>query len=163
MASTISLLPEKHFLCSLCGDIFTSPVTTPCGHSFCSSCLCQYWTRHQSKYCPSCRRLFSDRPDLSVNYILAELSDNYRKDRSPASQHLCPFAVWCWRLYMDIFSTCITHNAHVSFGDARVLCSWLLMLPWANRKQRRRDAHFTQFLSSNFNLFVFSLFKAFGS
>uniref|UniRef100_A0A8C3G2R6 Bloodthirsty-related gene family, member 2 n=1 Tax=Cyclopterus lumpus TaxID=8103 RepID=A0A8C3G2R6_CYCLU len=81
MASTISLLPEKHFLCSLCRDIFTSPVTTPCGHSFCLSCLCQYWTRHQSKYCPSCRRVFSDRPDLSVNRILAELSDNYRKTR----------------------------------------------------------------------------------
>ncbi|KAK1877638.1 E3 ubiquitin/ISG15 ligase TRIM25 [Dissostichus eleginoides] len=81
MASTISLLPEKHFLCSLCRDIFTSPVTIPCGHSFCLSCLCQYWTRHQSKYCPHCRRLFSDRPDLSVNHILAEVSDNYRKTR----------------------------------------------------------------------------------
>ncbi|XP_068435579.1 bloodthirsty-related gene family, member 2 [Clinocottus analis] len=83
MASTISLLPEKHFLCSLCRDIFTSPVTIPCGHSFCLSCLSQYWTRHQSKYCPSCRRLFSDRPDLSVNRILAEVSDNYRKTRPP--------------------------------------------------------------------------------
>lgn len=81
MASTISFLPEKHFLCSLCRDIFTSPVTIPCGHSFCLSCLCQYWTRHQSKYCPHCRRLFSDRPDLSVNHILAEVSDNYRKTR----------------------------------------------------------------------------------
>ncbi|XP_075936240.1 bloodthirsty-related gene family, member 2 [Anarhichas minor] len=81
MASTISLLPEKHFLCSLCRDIFTSPVTIPCGHSFCLSCLSHYWTRHLSKYCPRCRRLFSDRPDLSVNRILAEISDNYRKTR----------------------------------------------------------------------------------
>ncbi|KAM8845166.1 bloodthirsty-related gene family, member 2 isoform 1-T2 [Spinachia spinachia] len=81
MASTISLLPEKHFLCSLCQGIFTSPVTIPCGHSFCLSCLSLHWTRHQSKYCPSCRRLFSERPDLSVNRVLAEVSDNYRKTR----------------------------------------------------------------------------------
>ncbi|KAM6914011.1 bloodthirsty-related gene family, member 2 [Lycodopsis pacificus] len=81
MASTICLLPEKHFLCSLCRDIFTSPVTIPCGHSFCLSCLSHYWTRHLSKYCPRCRRLFSDRPDLSVNRVLAEVSDNYRKTR----------------------------------------------------------------------------------
>ncbi|KAF3700088.1 E3 ubiquitin-protein ligase TRIM39 [Channa argus] len=81
MASTISLLPEKHFLCSLCRDIFTSPVTIPCGHSFCLSCLCRYWSRHQSKYCPHCKRLFTDRPDLNVNRILAEVSDNYRRTR----------------------------------------------------------------------------------
>lgn len=81
MASTISLLPEKHFLCSLCRDIFTSPVTIPCGHSFCLSCLSHYWTRHQSKYCPHCKRLFTDRPDLSVNRILAEVSHNYRTAR----------------------------------------------------------------------------------
>ncbi|CAG5897868.1 unnamed protein product [Menidia menidia] len=79
MATTISLLPEKHFLCSLCRGIFTNPVTTPCGHSFCLSCLCQYWSRHLSRYCPDCRRVFTDRPDLSVNRILAEVSDKYRK------------------------------------------------------------------------------------
>lgn len=81
MASTISLLPEKHFLCSLCRDIFTNPVTIPCGHSFCLSCLTRYWTRHQSKYCPHCKRVFTDRPDLSVNRILADVTENYRKSR----------------------------------------------------------------------------------
>ncbi|CAB1440155.1 unnamed protein product [Pleuronectes platessa] len=81
MASTVGLLSEKHFLCSLCRDIFTSPVTIACGHSFCLSCLSHYWARHQSKYCPHCKRVFTDRPDLSVNHILADISDNYRKTR----------------------------------------------------------------------------------
>ncbi|XP_028266924.1 bloodthirsty-related gene family, member 2 [Parambassis ranga] len=81
MTATLSLLPEKHFLCYLCRDIFTSPVTIPCGHSFCLSCLCNYWTRHQIKYCPDCRRVFTDRPDLSVNRILADVSEKYRKTR----------------------------------------------------------------------------------
>ncbi|XP_061701352.1 bloodthirsty-related gene family, member 2 [Syngnathoides biaculeatus] len=81
MASTVGLLPEKSLLCSLCKDIFSSPVTTPCGHSFCLACLCDYWTRHQSRYCPCCRRLFANRPDLSVNRILAEISNNWKKTR----------------------------------------------------------------------------------
>ncbi|XP_077415835.1 bloodthirsty-related gene family, member 2 isoform X2 [Vanacampus margaritifer] len=81
MASTVGLLPEKSLLCSLCKNIFSNPVTTPCGHSFCLSCLSDYWMRHQSRYCPCCRRLFASRPDLSVNHILAEISENYKKTR----------------------------------------------------------------------------------
>ncbi|XP_077475874.1 bloodthirsty-related gene family, member 2 [Stigmatopora argus] len=81
MASTISLLPEKSLLCSLCKDIFKNPVTTPCGHSFCLPCLCDFWMRHQSRYCPCCRRLFISRPDLSINHLLAEISENYKKTR----------------------------------------------------------------------------------
>ncbi|XP_017280945.1 bloodthirsty-related gene family, member 2 [Kryptolebias marmoratus] len=81
MSSTICALPEKHFLCFLCKDIFTNPVTIPCGHSFCLSCLSQYWGRHQVKYCPDCRRVFPNKPDLSVNHILADVSDKYRKTR----------------------------------------------------------------------------------
>ncbi|XP_041673044.1 bloodthirsty-related gene family, member 2 [Cheilinus undulatus] len=81
MASTIGLLPEKHFLCPLCKDIFSSPVTTPCGHSFCLACLSNYWSRHQSRYCPHCKRVFADRPDLSINRILADVSDNFKKTR----------------------------------------------------------------------------------
>nr|XP_029501950.1 E3 ubiquitin-protein ligase TRIM11-like [Oncorhynchus nerka] len=92
MASTIStvgLVSERHFLCPLCKDIFSSPVTTPCGHSFCQDCLCGYWTRHRSDYCPLCKRLFHSRPDLSVNRILADVCDNYRKTRpeSPEESH----------------------------------------------------------------------------
>uniref|UniRef100_A0A3P9JXM5 Bloodthirsty-related gene family, member 2 n=1 Tax=Oryzias latipes TaxID=8090 RepID=A0A3P9JXM5_ORYLA len=78
MASTVNL-HEKHFLCSLCRNIFTNPVTTPCGHSFCLSCLSQFWSRHQSRYCPECRRLFPERPNLSVNHILANVAENYKK------------------------------------------------------------------------------------
>lgn len=81
MASTISLLSERHFLCSLCKDIFSHPVTIPCGHSFCKACLCHHWTRHRSDHCPLCKRLFAARPDLSVNRILAEVSDNYKRTR----------------------------------------------------------------------------------
>uniref|UniRef100_A0A667WIP6 Bloodthirsty-related gene family, member 2 n=1 Tax=Myripristis murdjan TaxID=586833 RepID=A0A667WIP6_9TELE len=81
MASTFSLLSERHFLCFLCRNIFSSPVTIPCGHSFCKACLCHYWAHHQSNYCPQCRRVFTAKFDISVNRILADVSDNYRKCR----------------------------------------------------------------------------------
>ncbi|KAI7803563.1 claudin k isoform X2 [Triplophysa rosa] len=84
MESTISLLSEKHFLCSLCEEIFSNPVTTPCGHSFCQMCLRVYWSRNGSDECPLCRRNFSSRPHLSVNRILADVTENYRKTRLAA-------------------------------------------------------------------------------
>ncbi|KAF7690948.1 bloodthirsty-related gene family, member 2 [Silurus meridionalis] len=81
MASTFSLLSEKHFLCSLCEDIFSSPVTTPCGHSFCKVCLRKYWSRSGSGKCPLCSKAFISKPHLSVNRILAEVTEHYRKSR----------------------------------------------------------------------------------
>ncbi|KAG5279192.1 hypothetical protein AALO_G00075090 [Alosa alosa] len=86
MASTIGLLPEKHFLCSLCEHIFTKPVTIPCGHSFCKVCLRKYWNQAGTERCPSCKRAFGSRPHLSVNRILADVIENYRTTRQAAKQ-----------------------------------------------------------------------------
>uniref|UniRef100_A0A3B5B250 Uncharacterized protein n=1 Tax=Stegastes partitus TaxID=144197 RepID=A0A3B5B250_9TELE len=38
--------PQLHqdLLCSICLDVFTDPVTIPCGHHFCKSCITQSWT-----------------------------------------------------------------------------------------------------------------------
>ncbi|XP_060798495.1 bloodthirsty-related gene family, member 2 isoform X2 [Neoarius graeffei] len=81
MASTFSLLSKKHFLCSLCEDIFSNPVTTPCGHSFCKVCLRKYWSRTMSGKCPLCSKAFVSKPHLSVNRILADVTEHYRKSR----------------------------------------------------------------------------------
>ncbi|XP_042561626.1 bloodthirsty-related gene family, member 2 isoform X2 [Clupea harengus] len=86
MASTIGLLAEKHFLCSLCEHIFTNPVTTPCGHSFCKVCLRQYCTQAGVERCPSCKKVFGLRHRLSVNRILADVTENYRVTRQAAKQ-----------------------------------------------------------------------------
>ncbi|KAJ0057897.1 hypothetical protein NL108_003042 [Boleophthalmus pectinirostris] len=83
MASPISLLSERHFLCTLCRKIFTNPVTIPCGHSFCLSCLSHFWSKHMSRYCPHCKRLFTERPNLSINHVLADVSEKYSKIRPP--------------------------------------------------------------------------------
>ncbi|XP_074519809.1 E3 ubiquitin-protein ligase TRIM39-like [Halichoeres trimaculatus] len=73
MASS-SLFSEEQFLCPICLDMFTQPVSTPCGHNFCKSCISTYWRDLQVCQCPVCKETFERRPDLKVNTFISELS-----------------------------------------------------------------------------------------
>uniref|UniRef100_A0A8C2PPU9 Uncharacterized protein n=1 Tax=Cyprinus carpio TaxID=7962 RepID=A0A8C2PPU9_CYPCA len=59
--------------CSVCLDVFTNPVSTPCGHNFCKRCLNQCWNNSQNCYCPFCKETFSKRPDLKINTALRQV------------------------------------------------------------------------------------------
>ncbi|XP_050952108.1 E3 ubiquitin-protein ligase TRIM39-like [Labeo rohita] len=66
MASSSGPLNEE-LHCSICLDVFTDPVITPCGHNFCRTCLDNCWTNTQTCCCPSCNEKFSRRPDLKIS------------------------------------------------------------------------------------------------
>ncbi|KAK7139510.1 hypothetical protein R3I93_016598 [Phoxinus phoxinus] len=68
--------------CSICLDVFTDPVTTPCGHNFCKTCLNKCWDNSQTCNCPYCKETFKHRPDLKINTTLREIVDHYKK-KSP--------------------------------------------------------------------------------
>uniref|UniRef100_A0A3Q4BPX7 Uncharacterized protein n=1 Tax=Mola mola TaxID=94237 RepID=A0A3Q4BPX7_MOLML len=53
MFAASCLLTEDQFLCSICLDVFTDPVTTPCGHNFCKTCICQHWNINVPCQCPN--------------------------------------------------------------------------------------------------------------
>uniref|UniRef100_A0A674E5B3 E3 ubiquitin-protein ligase TRIM39-like n=1 Tax=Salmo trutta TaxID=8032 RepID=A0A674E5B3_SALTR len=46
------LLSEDQFQCSICRDVFTEPVSTPCGHNFCKACISGYWDTTSLCQCP---------------------------------------------------------------------------------------------------------------
>uniref|UniRef100_A0A8C1NXX1 E3 ubiquitin-protein ligase TRIM39-like n=1 Tax=Cyprinus carpio TaxID=7962 RepID=A0A8C1NXX1_CYPCA len=66
MATSSGPLNEE-LQCSICLDVFTDPVTIPCGHNFCRTCLNKFWTSTQTCFCPLCKETFSKRPDLMIN------------------------------------------------------------------------------------------------
>uniref|UniRef100_A0A673MI63 E3 ubiquitin-protein ligase TRIM39-like n=1 Tax=Sinocyclocheilus rhinocerous TaxID=307959 RepID=A0A673MI63_9TELE len=79
-SSSGPLAEELH--CSVCLDVFTDPVSTPCGHNFCKSCLNQCWDNSQDCKCPLCKETFSKRPDLKINTALRQVAQLFQKKSS---------------------------------------------------------------------------------
>uniref|UniRef100_A0A803XLJ2 RING-type E3 ubiquitin transferase n=1 Tax=Meleagris gallopavo TaxID=9103 RepID=A0A803XLJ2_MELGA len=65
---------EEELTCSICLCIFNVPVTVPCGHNFCASCLELTWTDQVRDFsCPQCRTTFPGRPQLRKNTVLCRV------------------------------------------------------------------------------------------
>ncbi|XP_029970626.1 nuclear factor 7, brain-like [Salarias fasciatus] len=67
---------ENYLTCHVCLETFRDPVSLSCNHSFCSSCLKQFWEKAGKKNCPICQRK-SSKDDLLVNFALKELADSF--------------------------------------------------------------------------------------
>ncbi|XP_026198443.1 tripartite motif-containing protein 35-like [Anabas testudineus] len=75
---------ERYLSCHVCSETFRDPVSLSCKHSFCSSCLQQFWKDAKIKDCPVCKRKSSkDRP--SINLSLKELADSFTKRKNNSS------------------------------------------------------------------------------
>ncbi|XP_076027224.1 E3 ubiquitin-protein ligase TRIM21-like [Genypterus blacodes] len=80
-------LSEAQFLCSICLDIFTDPVSIPCGHNFCNACITQHWDMNVRCVCPLCQRPHVPRPALYVNTVFSEFTAEFRQSaKSEASR-----------------------------------------------------------------------------
>uniref|UniRef100_A0A1A8RD37 Uncharacterized protein n=4 Tax=Nothobranchius TaxID=28779 RepID=A0A1A8RD37_9TELE len=78
MASGSSLLSEEEFLCPICLETFNKPVSTPCGHNFCMSCITSYWDNAAKCWCPVCKETFTRKPNLKVNTFISGLVSQFR-------------------------------------------------------------------------------------
>lgn len=86
MSAASCLLTEEQLLCCVCLDVFTDPVTLPCGHNFCKVCILQHWDSSIQCACPTCEEPFYRRLDLRVNTFVSEMVDQFRQSagrRSP--------------------------------------------------------------------------------
>ncbi|XP_059933142.1 E3 ubiquitin-protein ligase TRIM39-like [Gadus macrocephalus] len=78
MASAKTSWSEEYFSCSICLDVFSSPVSTPCGHNFCRTCINKFWDGQVQYKCPVCNQIFNTRPDPQVNIFVSEMAAQFR-------------------------------------------------------------------------------------
>ncbi|XP_048053344.1 E3 ubiquitin-protein ligase TRIM39-like isoform X2 [Megalobrama amblycephala] len=88
MSSSSGPLTEE-LQCSICLNVFTDPVSTPCGHNFCRTCLNKHWDDNQTCNCPYCKETFKQRLDIKMNTTLQELVDHYKKSPEKKPEVLC--------------------------------------------------------------------------
>ncbi|XP_037621721.1 E3 ubiquitin-protein ligase TRIM21-like [Sebastes umbrosus] len=79
MAAASNLQSGDQFLCSICLDVFTDPVSIPCGHNFCKNCITEHWNTSDRCLCPICKEAFTIRPDLRVNTFISEMVVQFRQ------------------------------------------------------------------------------------
>eukprot|EP00061_Rhincodon_typus_P001875 g16014.t1 len=130
---------EDKLMCAICLDMFSEPVTTSCGHNFCLRCLQAHWDSQSpaGPYdCPTCRKLFQQRPEpLATNLLLGDMVHYLRlrdplAPLTPARQSgSCPYHCRALELYCRtdrqcVCSVCTTgqHKGHdlLTVEDARL-------------------------------------------
>ncbi|XP_054453244.1 zinc-binding protein A33-like [Anoplopoma fimbria] len=101
------------FLCSICQDVFTKPVSIPCGHNFCLDCITNYWDNTDTVMkCPLCKENFFTRPMLRVNTVIAEMAAKFNKserslvtpEKAGSGYVLCD---WCTGAKLPATKSCL--------------------------------------------------------
>uniref|UniRef100_A0A4W6DIU1 Uncharacterized protein n=1 Tax=Lates calcarifer TaxID=8187 RepID=A0A4W6DIU1_LATCA len=80
MSAASNLRSEDQFLCSICLDVFTDPVSTPCGHNYCKNCITSHWRINVPSQCPMCNKVFNTRPELHINTFISEMVAQFKQE-----------------------------------------------------------------------------------
>ncbi|XP_050982387.1 tripartite motif-containing protein 16-like [Labeo rohita] len=98
MAEARISVAQDQFVCPICLDLLKDPVTIPCGHSYCMSCITGCWNQDNQMgiySCPQCRKTFTQRSDLGKNVMLAEMVEKVKKIELQAAVTAGPEDVQC--------------------------------------------------------------------
>ncbi|KAL3056903.1 hypothetical protein OYC64_007396 [Pagothenia borchgrevinki] len=77
---------SEEFLCSICLDVFTEPVSTPCGHNYCRACISSYWSSGAIIQCPLCQETFLTAPKLRVNTEFRDMLEIFKTTKQAAGE-----------------------------------------------------------------------------
>ncbi|XP_010971809.1 tripartite motif-containing protein 64 [Camelus ferus] len=115
---------QNELICSICMNYFIDPVTTDCGHSFCSPCLHLCWEEALTPLsCPECRAV-SEKLEFKTNIVLKRLASLARQARanhiSSSEQQICATHQEAKGLFCEVDKTllCVScsespeHGAH---------------------------------------------------
>ncbi|MEQ2192399.1 hypothetical protein XENOCAPTIV_011096 [Xenoophorus captivus] len=79
MAAASCQLTEDQFLCCICLEVFSDPVSSPCGHTYCKTCITEHWKEKVLCTCPVCKKRFYTRPELQVNVFIDQMVAQFRE------------------------------------------------------------------------------------
>uniref|UniRef100_A0A8C4WZX6 Tripartite motif-containing protein 47 n=1 Tax=Eptatretus burgeri TaxID=7764 RepID=A0A8C4WZX6_EPTBU len=96
--------------CTVCLQLYKKPVTLPCGHSFCHACIENHWESQEVCNCPNCREVFTKKPELKKNVVLASLVEQLKLPKTPVKPEV------------DVQVEDIEHHCEVCNGMAAKLC-----------------------------------------
>uniref|UniRef100_A0A3P9I0B1 E3 ubiquitin-protein ligase TRIM39 n=1 Tax=Oryzias latipes TaxID=8090 RepID=A0A3P9I0B1_ORYLA len=103
MSAPGGLLSEVQFQCCICQDVFSGPVSIPCGHSFCLTCITSHWDDSAVISCPKCQTAFHGRPEFCENSFAKEMSEQIRSRRQSGVTPLTAKTIPC--------DVCVTQQA----------------------------------------------------
>ncbi|XP_070772637.1 E3 ubiquitin/ISG15 ligase TRIM25-like [Enoplosus armatus] len=80
---------EETLKCPVCQDFFTDPVTLPCGHDFCLTCIHAVWETDGShegpSFCPECQIFLTSGLTLEINTSLQTKVKDFTTNRPSAA------------------------------------------------------------------------------
>lgn len=97
---------EDNILCSICLDVFVHPVTIPCGHTFCRSCIRRHWDVRC--VCPLCIQCFRFGPGLQPNKLTSGIVLQYRGQEDQRAKAVSVVCGVCERRALKSCLVCLT-------------------------------------------------------
>uniref|UniRef100_A0A8C9ZJV8 E3 ubiquitin-protein ligase TRIM21-like n=1 Tax=Sander lucioperca TaxID=283035 RepID=A0A8C9ZJV8_SANLU len=111
MAAANYLPSEDQFLCSICLDVFTDPVSTPCGHNFCKNCITEHWNTNDQYLCPMCKRFSTQNLSLKRHQLIDPVEN---LEGRMCTKHDKPLELFCKtnQTCVCMLCTVLEHKTH---------------------------------------------------